>query len=108
MDPLDGTSNYTRALPLWGISIGKEVGLVKIIDSSSYELTQIACGNAEIYVLVSVPHDVATGTIIIQEAGGRVTDFEGKEWNINSKGIVATNGKIHNKVLSLRDKTIFG
>lgn len=166
IDPLDGTSNFSRNIPLFGISIGltkdnqsilgvlyfpalnlllraeknkgafandekinvssrelkkslyysggyykgklqmeknisDKVGLVKVIDASSYEFAQIAMGDAELYILANVPHDVAAGVIIVKEAGGKITDYDGSEWDIQSKGIVASNKIIHEEVIKL-------
>ena len=47
------------------------------------------------------PWDVAAGSLIIKEAGGTVTDFEGKEFNIYYPNIVASNGKIHKQILEV-------
>ncbi len=46
------------------------------------------------------PWDVAAGTLIIEEAGGVVTDFSGEDYDLyDSDGIVATNGEIHDELL---------
>ena len=47
------------------------------------------------------PWDVAAGILIVQEAGGTVTDFLGKASAITDKQILATNGKIHEEMLGL-------
>ncbi len=47
------------------------------------------------------PFDVAAAGLIVRQAGGTVTDFEGRPWNANSKSIVATNGKLHAALLAL-------
>lgn len=44
--------------------------------------------------------DFAASALAIREAGGKVTDFEGAEWNIESNHFLATNGKVHEKILS--------
>jgi HAL2 family 3'(2'),5'-bisphosphate nucleotidase len=51
--------------------------------------------------------DHASGSIIVSEAGGRVTDIHGKSLDFSkgrtlqsNKGVVATNGKLHQKVLN--------
>jgi len=72
-----------------------------MIDASSYELAQIAMGDAEIYQLVNVPHDVAAGVCLICEADGIVTEENGAPWNINSKTILATNGVSHQKIIEI-------
>ncbi|QQG52422.1 MAG: inositol monophosphatase [Candidatus Falkowbacteria bacterium] len=166
VDPLDGTNNFSRNIPFFGISIGlvyqgqpivgilyfptinlllsaeegqgcwanskkvqvskrslaeslyyaggkfrnqtqmnlnlaQSCGLIKIIDASSYELAQISMGDAEIYHLTNVPHDVAAGVCLIREAGGIVTEENGAPWDINSKTILATNGVIHQEVVEI-------
>lgn len=46
------------------------------------------------------PWDVAAGIVIVQEAGGQVTDFDGNPPKITSKAILASNGKIHGELLA--------
>ena len=48
--------------------------------------------------------DVAAGYLIVQEAGGRITDFEGSEYNVFEKQTLATNGLIHEEMLGLIKK----
>jgi len=50
------------------------------------------------------PWDVAAGKIVVEEAGGLVTDFGGKPFNIYGKEILATNGKIHKEMLKILQK----
>jgi myo-inositol-1(or 4)-monophosphatase len=38
---------------------------------------------------------------LVQEAGGKVTDFEGKKYSIYSKHILATNGRIHQQMIKV-------
>ena len=47
------------------------------------------------------PWDVAPGALFVREAGGRVTDYAGEEWSINSKPLVSSNGRpgIHDALL---------
>ena len=166
IDPLDGTSNFTRNIPLFGISIGvvrngqpicgvlffpmlnllveaesgkgalangkrinvskrpinqafyysggKYKGVVqthhglanacamlKIIDASSYEFAQIAMGDAEVYFLKNVPHDVVAGVCIIREAGGVIMDGRGEDWSLSSEGILATTPTLQAEIISI-------
>lgn len=51
------------------------------------------------------PWDVAAGYLMIQEAGGKVTDFRGNPFDIYSKEILASNGRLHEtmaQVLAVR------
>jgi myo-inositol-1(or 4)-monophosphatase len=81
------------------LAIGQECGLVKIIDSSSFEFAQIAMGDAEIYYLDNVPHDVVAGICIVREAGGKVTDGDGGDWRLDSATILATHGLYHDAIV---------
>jgi 3'(2'), 5'-bisphosphate nucleotidase len=51
--------------------------------------------------------DHAAGSLIVSEAGGRVTDIHGRSLDFskgrglqNNEGVVATNGKLHEKILN--------
>lgn len=50
--------------------------------------------------------DFAAGTVIIREAGGKVTDFEGNEpdWSKDRLNIIASNGLLHDKILEILKK----
>lgn len=44
--------------------------------------------------------DYAAGSIIVQEAGGKVTDFKGDKICLNNKNALASNGKNHSELLN--------
>ncbi len=52
------------------------------------------------------PWDVAAGSLIVSEAGGRVTDFKGDKLDIYEKEILASNGKIHREMGEILAKII--
>jgi myo-inositol-1(or 4)-monophosphatase len=43
--------------------------------------------------------DVAAGVLLVKEAGGRVTDFNNKTWDLDNDDIIASNGKVHKQIL---------
>lgn len=45
------------------------------------------------------PWDIAAGALIVEEAGGKVTDFTGKGLDLNVGNIVASNGLMHEQLL---------
>jgi len=47
------------------------------------------------------PWDTAAGSLMVKEAGGKVTDFSGKRFSIYQKNILATNGKIHTQMMNV-------
>ncbi|MBU0707262.1 inositol monophosphatase [Patescibacteria group bacterium] len=88
-----------RAIQLYGTMKlkGKDF---RQLGSAALECSFVACGRTDAIMIPGVhPWDVAAGVVIVREAGGRVTDFKGREWNIRSKDILATNGYIHQQLL---------
>lgn len=47
------------------------------------------------------PWDVAAGSLLIEEAGGTVTDFQGKPYRLGADGILASNPRLHPELLSM-------
>jgi len=47
------------------------------------------------------PWDTAAGALIVQEAGGTVTDFSSRPFGADDREILATNGRIHREMLAL-------
>jgi len=72
------------------------------LGSASMELAYVASGRVE-SIMIPGAHswDVAAGVLIVREAGGKVTDFDGKVWNLDSKDIIASNGTTHNSILKV-------
>ncbi len=68
--------------------------------AAALDLCYIASGKADGYWEMKLsPWDVAAGVLILEEAGGKVSDFKGGKYNIFNKQIVATNGLIHKELL---------
>ncbi|HEX55160.1 MAG: inositol monophosphatase [Candidatus Altiarchaeales archaeon] len=75
---------------------------VRQIGAAALEMCYVACARVESFLMINLNiWDVAAGAIIVKEAGGRVTDFDGNEFDINSKDILASNGLLHNELLRL-------
>jgi myo-inositol-1(or 4)-monophosphatase len=72
------------------------------LGSAAVDLCYVASGRVEAYMEYHLQsYDVAAGTIILEEAGGRVTDFSGGNNFIFGGEILASNGYIHQ---DLREK----
>lgn len=73
------------------------------LGCTALELAFVACGRLEA-VVISPPlrlWDIAAGIVLVESAGGTVTNFKGKPWKGLHEGLVASNGKIHNKILRI-------
>ncbi|MCG8566348.1 MAG: inositol monophosphatase [Desulfobacterales bacterium] len=68
---------------------------IRRFGSAAMDLCYVACGKVDGFWEMNLnPYDVAAGALIVQEAGGRVTDFNnGKDYP--EKGIIAANETLH-------------
>ncbi|MBI5225903.1 inositol monophosphatase [Candidatus Micrarchaeota archaeon] len=68
--------------------------------TTSLGLAYVACGRYGGYVYNNAtPWDITAGALMIEEAGGKVTDFDGVPWNPQMKTICAGNAKNHAALL---------
>ncbi|MBF2029362.1 MAG: inositol monophosphatase [Oscillatoriales cyanobacterium C42_A2020_001] len=69
---------------------------VRRSGSASMDLAYVACGRLDGYWERGLsPWDVTAGVVILQEAGGTVTAYDGSAFDLRSGRILATNGQIH-------------
>lgn len=70
--------------------------------AGALELSYVACGRADAFLMVGAnPWDVAAGVLLVREAGGIATDFQGMAYNINSKDLLAANRMVHSRLLEV-------
>jgi myo-inositol-1(or 4)-monophosphatase len=73
---------------------------VRRLGSAAIDLCWVACGRFDgFYEHKLEAWDSSAGYLIVEEAGGKVTDLKGNKYSPYQHGIVATNGKIHNELL---------
>lgn len=73
---------------------------VRRLGSAALDLCWLAAGRFDGYYEHSLKTwDSAAGFLIVEEAGGRVTDFKGNPYSPYQPSLVATNGKIHEEML---------
>lgn len=72
------------------------------LGSAAIDLCWVACGRFDgFYEHHLQAWDSAAGYLIVEEAGGKVTDFSGNRFSPYQKKILATNGHIHSALLDL-------
>jgi len=99
----DSSIRYQKNTMLKGLGrLIDEVFNVRMFGSTVRGLSYVAEGKAEAEIEYNDKlWDFAAGLLLVEEAGGRVTDLSGKKWNIKTKGYIASNGRIHNQILKL-------
>lgn len=86
--------------------LANKVGYLYAFAPAAGILGLVSKGNLEAYVAQGWNWDFAAGAVIVKEAGGKVTDFEGKEpdWSKDRLNIIASNGLIHDQILEALKK----
>jgi len=73
-----------------------EVVSVRVMGSAALALAYTACSRLDLYIhLYLYPWDLASGMLLIEEAGGMVTGLDGQRADIHSSTVIATNREIH-------------
>jgi len=74
---------------------------VRNYGSAIYGLLLIASGKCDGYVILSTHEwDVAAGFLLVEEAGGKITDLKGNRYKLHENQFVVSNGKIHSQLLN--------
>ncbi len=95
-------------------AVGLSAPILRLDSQAKYGV--VARGEAALYIRIPIPQawdrkentwDHAAGAIVVEEAGGRVTDIYGQPLDfsfgtqlVNNQGIIASNGAIHQAVLA--------
>lgn len=75
---------------------------VRRMGSAAADLAYVACGRFDGFFEIGLsPWDSAAGSIIIEEAGGRVTDFLGQPEFLYRPQVLASNGLLHDSLVSV-------
>lgn len=75
---------------------------VRRLGSAAIDLCWVACGRFDgFYEHKLEAWDSAAGYIIVEEAGGKVTDYKGQKFSPYQPHVLATNGKIHEEMLQV-------
>ena len=84
---------------------GRVINLVfniRMLGCSVISLSSVAEGKVDADIEYNVkPWDIYGGALLVEEAGGRVTDFSGKPWYKSGGPYIASNGLIHDELLKL-------
>ena len=74
---------------------------VRRAGSAALDLANVAAGRYDGFWEFNLnPWDTAAGVLIVREAGGKVTRFDGTPFRLDSREVLATNGLIHDEVIA--------
>jgi myo-inositol-1(or 4)-monophosphatase len=82
---------------------------VRRAGSAALDLAYVAAGRLEAFWEFNLnPWDTAAGVLLVTEAGGRVSDFKGGAFRLDSREVLATNGLIHDEMVGMFEDMFAG
>ena len=95
-----GRKNNLRFTEL-GYALNTQVDDLRKIGSAAIECYMVAAGRADGFATLDTSSwDVAAGILAAQEAGGTVSDFDGKPWTLEKSDVLISNGLVHDDILA--------
>ena len=80
-------------------SVSKNTAGVRRLGAASIDLAYVASGKLDGFWEENLNlWDMASGVLLVKEAGGKVTQINGDDWTVNSSNILASNLYIHSKL----------
>ncbi len=90
-----------EALELFGRFAALSRGMRRL-GAAAIDLCYVACGRLDGYYERGIwPWDLAAGSLILREAGGRITDYRGDALDLAGREVVASNGWLHPAMIGL-------
>jgi len=86
-------------------TMAKEVQAIRRAGAAALDMAYVAAGRFDgFWELKLNPWDTAAACLMIEEAGGKISDIFGRPWNLLSPHILASNGRIHEQMISVFQK----
>lgn len=97
--PYDVWTNYDDVLKSFK-SFLLNARAIRRFGAAAIDLAYVANGIFDGYFELRLkPWDTAAGSLLVQEAGGKITNFKGKEYNPFMDSIIASNSRIHEEMI---------
>lgn len=76
---------------------------IRVLGVAVFNFGFVALGSADASIMSGLKVvDFAAGALIVEEAGGKVTDLSGGKWTLGTVDFAVSNGKIHGQVLGIK------
>jgi myo-inositol-1(or 4)-monophosphatase len=106
--PYDIKENPSHAIEIFSSFLTK-ARAIRRLGSAAIDFCYVAAGVFDGFWEVHLqPWDVCAGKLLVEEAGGLVTNFKNEKIDIYSKQFLASNGKIHGAMIDILEKNNWG
>ena len=100
-------NNYDNCFTLFQELYGRTQG-VRRLGAAALDFCFVAMGRFDGFWEFGLhPWDVCAGNLILQEAGGRTSDWDGSHMPYSGRRVLATNGHIHSEIMAVLKKDLF-
>jgi myo-inositol-1(or 4)-monophosphatase len=101
--PYDRRERRRYYLAFWEEFMMRVQG-VRRTGSAALDLAYVACGRTDGFWEFGLkPWDVAAGALIVEEAGGCVTNMDGSRLDLAGAQLIASNGRLHEQIMGVLD-----
>lgn len=84
------------------LGLNSHVRGVRVVACSALTLAWIASGRLTAHFGYDLSSwDLVAGALMIQEAGGHITDIYGSPYKVETRNMLCSNGKVHNEILTI-------
>ena len=98
--PYDRATRSDNNFAEW-VHLQRRAGACRRLGAAAIDLCLVASGALDGYWEKHLkPWDCAAGALIVEEAGGRVSDWAGGPFDLHEGAVVATNGAIHEELIA--------
>jgi len=102
--PYDRRENVDYYMKVYGEFLKVSQGVMRL-GAAALDFCSVACGRLDGYWERKLfPWDQSAGMLIVEEAGGKVTDFSGNKFSYYDKQVLATNSLIHDEMVRILKK----
>ena len=99
--PYNTSTNPNKPVDIFGKFVMMDIP-VRRLGSAALDLCWTACGRFDGFWEYNLnAWDTAAGYLMMLEAGGKITDFDGNDFSVYKPEILATNGNIHKEMLNI-------
>ena len=100
--PYNREDEYYQRMGRNFIALEKEIQSVRKLGMAALTMAYIAAGRLEGYIVSGANSwDMAGGIVILEEAGGRITNYDGEPYTLDTFEWLASNGHLHQNFVDI-------
>jgi myo-inositol-1(or 4)-monophosphatase len=99
--PYDRREKVAYYMAQFGVMLARTQGVLRL-GSAGMDFAAVAAGRLEVFWERGLhPWDVAAGKLLVEEAGGRTSQFDGSAFDVYGGSFLATNGALHDEIVEI-------